>query len=89
MKGSEFVDINEKTPHYIAVAAKSLCYIETPNKSASGFLIKFMTNYKDFYCLMTNEHVVGTELVENNESIIFYYDNKKETRKITLDKDDR
>ena len=78
IKGSEFVglfEINEKTPHYIAVAAKSLCYIKTPYKRASGFLIKFMTNYKDFYCLMTNEHVVGKELVEKNASIIFCFDN--------------
>ena len=92
MKGSEFVglfEINEKTPHYIAVAAKSLCYIKTPYKRASGFLIKFVKNNEDFYCLMTNEHIVEKELVENKESIIFYYDNKKERREIILDKGNR
>ena len=92
IKGSEFVglfEINEKTPHYIAVAAKSLCFIETSYKRASGFLIKFMKNNEDFCCLMTNEHVVGKELVENKESIIFYYDNKKERREIILDKGNR
>ena len=82
-------EINEKTPHYIAVAAKSLCYIKTPYKRASGFLIKFMTNYKDFYCLMTNEHVVGKEMVKNNARIKFCFDNKKEARKITLGKGNR
>ena len=92
IKGSEFVglfEINEKTPHYIAVAAKSLCFIETPNGIASGFLIKFMKNNEDFCCLMTNEHIVEKELVENKESIIFYYDNKKERREIILDKGNR
>ena len=92
IKGSEFVglfEINEKTPHYIAVAAKSLCFIETPYKRASGFLIKFMKNNEDFCCLMTNEHIVEKELVENKESIIFYYDNKKERREIILDKGNR
>ena len=82
-------EINEKTPHYIAVAAKSLCFIETPYKRASGFLIKFMKNNEDFCCLMTNEHIVEKELVENKESIIFYYDNKKERREIILDKGNR
>ena len=92
IKGSEFVglfEINEKTPHYIAVAAKSLCFIETSYKRASGFLIKFMKNNEDFCCLMTNEHIVEKELVENKESIIFYYDNKKERREIILDKGNR
>ena len=82
-------EINEKTPHYIAVAAKSLCFIETSYKRASGFLIKFMKNNEDFCCLMTNEHIVEKELVENKESIIFYYDNKKERREIILDKGNR
>ena len=40
IKGSEFVglfEINEKTPHYIAVAAKSLCFIETSYKRLQDF----------------------------------------------------
>ena len=92
IKGSQFIKLfplDEKSPHYVTGAAKSLCYIETPDKKASGFLIKFMMNYKDFYCLMTNEHVVEEKLVKNRDIITFYFDNKNKSRRIILDKNNR
>ena len=37
---------------------KSICKIKISNTIGSGFLIKFFKGNKDFYCLMTNEHVI-------------------------------
>ena len=43
----------------ISKASKSVCkLIVPPNQLGSGFLIKFSKGEKEFYCLMTNEHVV-------------------------------
>ena len=49
--------------------AKCVCMIISPFKSGSGFLIKFFKGEKDFYCLMTNEHVVTKEMIANKTKI--------------------
>jgi hypothetical protein len=77
----------------IYTVIKSVCKIEHSNEHSkdqgSGFLIKFKKNKKDFYCLMTNEHVVDQEKIKNKEKITIYYDCEIEKREIILDKNKR
>ena len=54
--------------------SKSLCFIQTPNTSGSGFLIKLFKGTQDFFCLITCEHVIKREMVNKRKIIIFYYD---------------
>ena len=92
IKNSEFTELYQfynEIPPSITIASKSLCYLETPFKIGSGFLIKFETIYKDFKCLMTNEHIVNEEIVELKKNILCYIDNNKKPLNIILDKDKR
>jgi len=51
----------------------------------SGFFIKLKRNYKDFYCIMTNQHVITPELINNKNEILIKYDNEKKYLIIKLD----
>ena len=84
--GSEMHQINIP----VSKTIKSLCKVITPNKDiASGFLIKFFKDQQDFFCLMTNEHAITKELIEKEETIIFYYDSESKMRKIQLNPEER
>ena len=52
---------------------KSICKIITysPTKIGSGFLINLPSKEKPFYCLITNEHIIEEEMIENGEKITF------------------
>ena len=58
----------------IARVSKAICKIESQNKIASGFLIKLFKEEKEFFCLMTNEHIITKEMVSKNSNFNFYYD---------------
>ena len=83
-KDSDLVSIEE-----IGNAVKSLCKIVTPNKIPLGFLIKMFRKEKDFFCLMTNEHIISKEMIDQKENIIFYYDGISEKKEINLNKEER
>ena len=70
-------------------ASTSLCKLVTDKKIASGFLIKLFKDQEDFFCLMTNEHVIREDMVKRKENFLFYFDNEKKTREIKLDADER
>ena len=38
--------------------SKSLCFIQTPSTSGSGFLIKLFKGTQDFFCLITCSQVI-------------------------------
>ena len=69
--------------------AKSICKIITPNKRGSGFFIKFFKRDQEFYFLMTNEHVVTKELVEQKQKIDAYYDSEEKYVEIKLNPQER
>ena len=73
----------------IVKTAKSICKIITPEKNGSGFFIKFFKGEQDFYCLMTNEHVVTKKLVEQNQKIDVYYDSEDKYIIINLNTEER
>ena len=69
--------------------ARSVCMIISSFKSGSGFLIKFFQGEKDFYCLMTNEHVVTKAMVANKNKIDVYYDKEEKNKEIFLNSKER
>ena len=70
--------------------SKSLCFIQTPNTSGSGFLIKLFKGTQDFFCLMTCEHVIKKEMVNQRKTIIFFYDSiNAKLKEIILNPDER
>ena len=71
----------------IVEASKSICkIIVNPKKLSSGFLIQLYKDVKPFYCLMTNEHSIGKDMIKERKTISFYYNNQKEVGKIELNK---
>ena len=60
---------------------KSVIKIELKEGKGSGFFIKFRRNNKPFYCLMTNQHVVTSELTNKGENILVKYENEEKKRK--------
>jgi len=67
----------------------SICKILYSNKKGTGFLIKLYLKDAPLFCLMTNEHIITKEMIENNDEIEVYYDNQKERIKIVLDNRER
>ncbi len=68
---------------------RSICKIILSNGKGSGFLIKLYRGNDEFYCLMTNEHVITKEMVESKEKIEIFYNNQKKRIEIELDKNER
>ena len=71
-------------PDTVITATKSLCKILAGNQVSSGFLIKLFKGDEDFFCLMTNEHVITKDIIKNKEKIKFYYDNESKNKEIYL-----
>ena len=82
--GSNLIPLNPILDRY-----KSVCKIKTFESQGSGFLIKLQTGNEDFFCLMTNEHVVTKSMIENKNTIRVYYDNEKEKIDIKLNPNER
>ena len=61
-------------PTSIVHVSKSLCKIEFGNKTATGFLVKLSKEGKEFFCMMTCEHVITREMIKQRKTISFYYD---------------
>ena len=55
----------------------------------SGCFLKLERNKKPFYCLITNQHVINSEMVEKKEKITIYYDNEKKKISVFLNRDKR
>ena len=71
----------EKLDLHLSDVSKSICKIRIEIKSeaiiGTGFLLKFYIDQELFYCLISNEHVIKKEIVENNNNIIYIlYDNE-------------
>jgi len=71
-------------------ACKGTIKIEMENnRIGSGCFLKFERNGKDFYCIITNQHVIKPCMVSNKEEIIIKYDNESKDFIIKLDKKER
>ena len=76
-------------PLSIPTIFKSFCKIEYGEAISSGFLIKFFKRTKDFFCLMTNEHVITKDMIKKRRTITLYYDSEAKIREIDLFPDER
>ena len=75
---------------YVANVSKSLCFIKTENLSGSGFLIKLFKGTQDFFCLITCEHVIKREMVNQRKTIRFFYDSlNAKLKEIVLNPNER
>jgi len=66
----------------------SVCKIETSEKEGTGFLLKINKNEKDYFYLVSNEHVISKKNIKREETINITYKRTKKI-KITLDKEKR
>ena len=82
--GSKLIPLNPILDRY-----KSVCKIKTFESQGSGFLIKLKKRDEDFFCLMTNEHVVTKSMIENENTIKVYYDNEEKKIEIKLNPNER
>ena len=67
----------------------SICKIIFSNKVGKGFFIKLYKSNKLIFLLMTNEHIIKKEMIDNKEEIEVYYNNQISRIKITLNKEER
>ena len=84
MFGSKLISLEP-----ILISAKSICKIEVSDGSGTGFLIKLSKREEDFFCLITNEHVVTKNLIKHEDEIKVYYDNTNKSRNIKLSQNER
>ena len=74
----------------VANISKALCFIQTSSTSGTGFLIKLFKGTQDFFCLITCEHVITREMVNQRKSIKFFYDSlNRKLKEIVLNPDER
>ena len=69
----------------IIKVSPSVCKVMTNISNGTGFLIKLNRNNNILFCLMTNEHVIKREMVENKEDIKIKYDCELKDININLD----
>ena len=77
LSGEKSINQNIVQINNVYEQLKSVIKIELKGGKGSGFFIKFRRNNKPFYCLMTNQHVVTSELTNKGENILIKYDNEK------------
>ena len=70
-------------------ASKSLCKVITNYEIASGFFIQLFKGEEQFFCLMTCEHAVKREMVEQKQEITILYELEKQMKKIRLNPKER
>ena len=59
------------------------------DRISSGFFIKFQKCNKPFYCIMTNNHCINEDLINQGEEIKILYENKKKELEIQLNQEER
>ena len=69
--------------------SKGKVKIQTQEDLGSGFFLTFKINNNQFFCLVTNEHVITSNLVQSKEEIIIKYNNEQKELRLKLDEDKR
>ena len=82
-----------KIERNISNVSKSICKIriETPlgTKYGTGFLLRFYIDQESFYCLVSNEHVISKDIINNENNIYISYDSEFKSANIKLSKNKR
>ena len=80
-------DHKDKNPY------KSLCKIKIENHSETifglGFLLKFVIDQGYFYCLVSYDHVINSNIINNNNIISMYFNNELKSSNIKSDRNKR
>lgn len=77
-------------PENVKKVLPSICKILIiQNKSYIAFLIKFLLQNENFFCLMTNKNNIKETMINANKQISFYYDNHNKIRTIFLNQKER
>ena len=88
----------EKLDNKITNVSKSICKLKIENILpngiqtifGTGFLLKFGIDLEPFYCLISNEHVITKNIINNsNNNILIKYDSEFKIANIKLDKNIR
>ena len=73
--------------------SRSICKIkiDTPlgTKYGTGFLLRFYIEQETFYCLVSNEHVISKDIINNQSNIKVSYDSEFKSVNIKLDQNKR
>ena len=70
--------------------SKSLCMIGIQASNYTGFLMQLLKDGQEFFCLVTNGHIITDEMLNRGCEIRFYYDiNNRKNKTIYLKKDER
>ena len=71
-------------------AIKSICKIVYERRYGTGFFIKLEKDDKELYCLITNEHLIKKEMIENKIIIdIYYFHDDYNEKKIQIKLDNK
>ena len=77
----------------LLIVAKSVCKIRIDTSygsfGGSGFFLKFLINGKFYYWLVTNEHVITKEMINNKNMISVWFNIENNSINIKLDKSER
>ena len=74
----------------IMIPSLSLCKIDNSiDKIGTGFFIKFFKGDDDFFCLLTNEHIITSKLINEKKTITLYYYYQTKCKSITLNPNKR
>ena len=71
------------------IAKSTVKIVIMPNIIGTGFFLKFERNNKPFFCLMTNEHIITPDMINEIKKIIVKYFNETISLKIKLDQEER
>jgi len=76
-------------PENIKKVLPSICKILMPHKSYIAFLLKFLLQNENFFCLITNVNNITETMITLNKQISFYYDNHNKIGTIFLNQKER
>ena len=78
----------EKVDRLVSNVSKSICKIKIETSigtiKGTGFLLAFFIEQERFFCLVSNEHVIRKELLNNNINIYISYDSEFRSANINL-----
>ena len=69
--------------------SKGTLKIELEDGTGSGFFLKCKRNNKPFYCIMTNNHVITSDLIKDKKKVIIKYENEAKELSFYLNKKER
>ena len=79
----------ERIDPHISNVLKSICkiIINLPQRTVfgTGFFLRINISQERFYCLISNEHVITNEIINNNNSILISFDSEFKKALIKLD----